>query len=76
MKSLFQTTLTVALLCTGMGGAAAAPAPWYWWISRHNGHRICAQTMPEQGWQKAEGPFNNARCQRTGTARTLTVAPR
>lgn len=55
-------TVWALLLCSVMG-AQAAPAPWYWWTSRHDGHRICAQHMPSQGWQRAEGPFQNPRCE-------------
>ena len=43
--------------------AQAAPAPWYWWISKLDGQRVCAQHMPAQGWERAEGPFAQAGCQ-------------
>ena len=43
--------------------AQAAPAPWYWWASQHDGQRVCAQFMPRQGWRKVQGPFDNAQCQ-------------
>jgi len=48
------------------GAAHAKPAPWYWWASKHDGQRVCAQFMPEQGWVRAEGPFNNAQCRAQG----------
>lgn len=43
---------------------AAAPAPWFWWISKINGTRICQQTAPGEGWyrDKAAIPYDNARC--------------
>lgn len=47
------------VLCTS---TQAAPAPWFWWISKTNGQRVCAQVMPSQGWQRGEGPFHNAQC--------------
>lgn len=43
--------------------STAAPAPWYWWASRSNSQRLCAQHMPSAGWMRAEGPFTNAQCQ-------------
>jgi hypothetical protein len=53
--------LAVALL-VGALSAGAAPAPWFWWASKLDGQRVCAQFMPAQGWHKAEGPFHNAQC--------------
>ena len=44
--------------------AAAAPAPWYWWVSKLDGQRVCAQTTPGQGWERGDGPFTQAGCQR------------
>ena len=53
----------VMLLALWLAAAAEArPAPWYWWVSQHDGQRVCAQTMPSQGWVSAQGPFNNAQC--------------
>lgn len=43
--------------------ASAAPAPWYWWTSKLDGKRVCAQSMPGQGWERGEGPFTQAGCQ-------------
>ena len=42
--------------------AQAAPAPWYWWISKLDGQRVCARQMPASGWERAEGPFAQAGC--------------
>jgi hypothetical protein len=47
----------------GVASAAwAQPAPWFWWVSLHDGHKVCAQVMPSAGWRKAEGPFLNPAC--------------
>ena len=54
--------ILVAALALSGASSGAAPAPWYWWISQHDGHRVCAQTMPSAGWRKGEGPFRNAQC--------------
>lgn len=53
--------LWAALLCAA--AAQAAPAPWYWWVSKLDGQRVCAQHMPASGWERAEGPFAQAGCQ-------------
>ena len=59
-NSLQFILVLLALLC--MGAAQAKPAPWFWWVSKLNGERVCAQVMPEQGWMRADGPFTNAQC--------------
>lgn len=46
-----------------VAAAQAAPAPWYWWVSKLDGQRVCAQHMPSSGWERAEGPFTQAGCQ-------------
>ena len=51
------------LLVCGLA-AQAAPAPWFWWVSKINGERVCAQHMPPQGWERAEGPFQSVDCKR------------
>lgn len=51
------------LLACATSSLRAAPAPWYWWSSKLDGQRVCAQFMPAQGWRKADGPFDNPQCQ-------------
>ncbi|WP_370681189.1 hypothetical protein [Comamonas sp. GB3 AK4-5] len=62
----YPRTLGAAALALGLWGAVAqaAPAPWYWWVSKVDEQRVCAQSMPEQGWERAEGPFTRSDCQR------------
>jgi len=56
-------SLLLALLCGIPPGSSAAPAPWYWWHSRLDSDlRVCAQSMPSQGWERRGGPFNNPHC--------------
>ena len=51
------------LLCSAPLWSSAAPASWYWWHSRLDSDvRVCAQSMPDQGWTRGSGPFNNPRC--------------
>lgn len=42
----------------------AAPAPYYLWMSRFDGSRVCSQTPLGEGWQLMGGPFKDARCQK------------
>ena len=50
------------LLIAVLSLAAAAPAPWYWWSSKTDNQRVCAQTMSDRGWTRADGPYRDARC--------------
>ena len=54
--------LSALVLFLASAAASGEPAPWYWWVSQRDGQRVCAQTMPSQGWVRAQGPFNNAQC--------------
>ena len=42
----------------------AEPAPWFKWRSKANGSLACAQTPLGPGWEKADGPYRDARCER------------
>jgi hypothetical protein len=54
----------------GMGAAAAAlalpaigaPAPWYYWRSKLDGRRVCAQTSPGQGWELDSEAYSKPMC--------------
>lgn len=57
--------LTSALLATLALASAvgwSAPAPWYWWYSRLDGQRHCAQFSPGPGWEQGPGPFRDLNC--------------
>jgi hypothetical protein len=58
-----KTTLLLALLL-GCGTLAAAPAPWWKWRSKIDGALACSQTPLGEGWEKAYGPFRDARCEK------------
>ena len=45
------------------GAAWAAPAPWYYWRSKLNGARVCAQTSPGEGWVRDSEPYEGPMCQ-------------
>lgn len=60
-----RTVIHMVAFATAIAMSFAAwskPAPWFWWISLHDGQRVCAQFMPSAGWRKGEGPFNNVQC--------------
>ena len=42
--------------------AWAAPAPWYWWRSKVDGARLCAQISPGTGWERDGGPYQGSGC--------------
>lgn len=54
--------LSIFALALAAGLAQAEPAPWYWWVSRLDGTRICNQTPPGDGWLMETTPFKDARC--------------
>ncbi|MCX5509183.1 hypothetical protein EON09_18715 [Pseudomonas soli] len=42
--------------------AQAAMAPWWRWESQADGHLVCSQLSPGDGWKRFAGPFDNAAC--------------
>lgn len=55
--------LVLALLCVlPLGGALAAPAPWYKYQSISTGVFICTQVDPGKHFIRFAGPFRNAAC--------------
>ena len=58
--------LAVLALVVSMAAstANAAPAQWYWWVSKVDGQRVCAQYMPAQGWERGQGPYASAQCRK------------
>lgn len=59
MRLKLSLTLVLTLLALT---AWAKPAPWYWWISKIDGARVCLQNNPGSGWQRDGQPFSNSRC--------------
>ena len=43
--------------------AQAAPAPWYYWRSKVDGARVCAQVSPGHGWVRDSPAYDGAGCQ-------------
>jgi hypothetical protein len=67
MKKL--TTLILGLALAGPAILDAAPASWYKWRSRLTGEQVCSQTPLGDGWEQADGPYRDARCQKRGAAK-------
>ena len=60
LRSARAALAAALLLC---GAALAAPALWYYWRSKIDGTRICAQTSPGPGWEQDSAPFEGPGCQ-------------
>jgi hypothetical protein len=42
---------------------SAAPSPWYYWRSKVDGARVCAQTSPGHGWERDSAAYEGPGCQ-------------
>ncbi|HLO63730.1 MAG TPA: hypothetical protein VK165_12300 [Azonexus sp.] len=54
--------LPILLLLLASTAALGGPAPWYWWVSKLDGSRVCRQTGLGQGWTQEPVAFKDARC--------------
>ena len=59
--STFVSGILIATVCAG---ALAKPAPWFQWRSKANGSLACSQTPLGPGWERAAGPYRDARCEK------------
>ena len=59
--STFVSGLLIATVCAG---ALARPAPWFQWRSKADGALACSQTPLGPGWERAAGPYRDARCEK------------
>jgi len=59
-----STCVCGAVLAALAAGAVATPAPWYQWRSKADGQLACSQTPLGPGWERAAGPYRNARCEK------------
>lgn len=55
------------------GAAWAAPAPWFYWRSKLDGQRVCAQTSPGPGWVRDSEPYQGPGCSPRGRVFVLPV---
>ncbi|MEW6373571.1 MAG: hypothetical protein AB1584_21830 [Pseudomonadota bacterium] len=59
-----STILSGCLLAAACVAAIAKPAPWYQWRSKADGALACSQTPLGPGWERAAGPYQDARCEK------------
>ena len=63
MQIIRPAALTAALLLI-LSSALAAPAPYYQWRSKLTGELACSQTPLGEGWEKSNGPYRDAHCEK------------
>lgn len=51
------------MLLLWAGSTWSAPAPWYYWRSKVDGKRVCAQVSPGQGWERDSTAYDGPGCQ-------------
>jgi hypothetical protein len=61
--------LIVSLLLLCSTALNAAPAPFYWWVSKVDGSRVCAQGPLGAGWERVERPYKDSRCEKLAFAK-------
>jgi len=59
--STFVSGILIATVCAG---ALARPAPWFQWRSKADGALACSQSPLGPGWERAAGPYRDARCEK------------
>ena len=55
-------TLSTLILFLFAGTSMAAPAHYWKWRSKLDGKIVCSQTPLGAGWEKADGPYQDAQC--------------
>jgi len=67
MKNTLAILLGLAL--TSPAPAGAGPAPWYQLRSKSTGSLVCSQTPLGHGWERFDGPYRDARCEKRRAAK-------
>ena len=70
--SKYKTTLVLFSLLI-YGATFAAPAAWFQWRSKLDSVLVCSQTTPGEGWEKFNGPYHDARCEKLKIATTVVA---
>ncbi len=63
----YKTSLSIFLFLI-TANTLAAPAAWFKWRSKLDSVLVCSQTTPGDGWEKYNGPYRDARCEKLKTA--------
>ncbi|RYF27639.1 MAG: hypothetical protein EOO33_03720 [Comamonadaceae bacterium] len=66
--------IAACLLVLWAGAAGSAPAPWYYWRSKVDGKRVCAQVSPGPGWERYGDPYDGPGC--TARPRVFVIPAR
>lgn len=61
-RSAGPSGLALCMLLLGAGATWSAPAPWYYWRSKIDGQRVCAQVSPGQGWERDSTAYDGPGC--------------
>lgn len=61
--------LIASMLLLSSATLNAAPAPFYWWVSKVDGSRVCAQGPLGAGWERVERPYKDSRCEKLAFAK-------
>ena len=69
LAASWQLAIALAMLAPP---TLAAPAPWYYWRSKVDGVRLCAQTSPGHGWERDSAAYEGPGCQ---ARRKVLVVP-
>jgi hypothetical protein len=56
--------LSLAFFLATPAMLSAEPAPFFQWRSKANGSLACSQTPLGPGWERAGGPYRDARCEK------------
>jgi len=67
LATLLAVGLTLALAVPAL--VRAEPAPWYQWRSKATGSLVCSQTPLGHGWERFDGPYRDARCEKRRAAK-------
>ena len=74
--SALRRMAAAVLAAWGLAFAAmAAPAPWYYWRSKIDGARVCAQTSPGPGWERDSPAYEGPGCQPRRKVLIVPVKP-
>ncbi|RYF27613.1 MAG: hypothetical protein EOO33_03805 [Comamonadaceae bacterium] len=68
------TGVAACLLLACTAAAWSAPAPWYYWRSKIDGKRVCAQASPGPGWERYGEPYDGPGC--TARPRVFVIPAR